>query len=164
MRKAQLAHGAIHVAKVARHHISRELNARGVARHLHGFARGIVKRRSRTGKGDVHPLQRLNHFDARRVLIPRAVAEVDRHVEALAGDLDHLLHRRGFKDLEVGAIPVRKVDRRIAGRVEFAKGRTRTFVRWMQNRNFHGLRGNLAPIRTILEGTCSEVKTPGAER
>ena len=66
-----------------------------MARHLHRFARRVVKRGAGARERDAEALERLHDLDAGAVLFPRAVAQIDHDVEAHPGNFSHLADGRG---------------------------------------------------------------------
>ena len=81
-RKVQAVRGSLDIGLAARQYMGRSGNALGPARALHRLARGFVELRSRAGEGDAVLLQGPYDFDARDVLVGRAVAEVEVEIES----------------------------------------------------------------------------------
>jgi hypothetical protein len=73
------------------------------AHALHRLARGLVELRGRAGERKPQPLEREHDVDAGASLVPRAVAQVEEQVVAVAGELDHPLH--GVRRLDHPDVP-----------------------------------------------------------
>jgi hypothetical protein len=78
-----------------------EVHAGGLAGELHRQARGVVAAGVGAGVGEADALEAVDDLDAGAVLVPRAVAQVDGDVDALAGEFGELAADGGLVDEHV---------------------------------------------------------------
>src|SRR5690348_9169126 len=94
-RELQRASRELHVFGVGRDHVSGSAYAPVVANALHGLTRWFVEGRSRARECQPEPLQRLHYLDAGPIFFPRAIAQVEKDIEAAARKFAYLAHGSG---------------------------------------------------------------------